>query len=40
MLQFGVQNLYDPEPDEWLVMDTFEQRPGTVALPARCEPPR
>ncbi|WP_405419614.1 hypothetical protein [Streptomyces erythrochromogenes] len=40
VLQFGVQNLYDPELDEWLVMDTFEHRPGTVTLPARCEPPR
>ncbi|MFD9011305.1 hypothetical protein [Streptomyces sp. NPDC059552] len=40
VLQFGVQNLYDPELDEWLVMDTFEHRPGAVALPRRCEPPR
>jgi hypothetical protein len=40
VLQFGVQNLYDPELDEWLVMDTFEHRPGTVTLPQRCEPPR
>ncbi|MER6449298.1 hypothetical protein DEJ51_33295 [Streptomyces venezuelae] len=40
VLQFGVQNLYDPELDEWLVMDTFEHRPGTVTLPRRCEPPR
>lgn len=40
VLQFGVQNLYDPELDEWLVMDTFEHRPGTVTLPRRCEPPQ
>ncbi|WP_158710115.1 hypothetical protein [Streptomyces katrae] len=40
VLQFGVQNLYDPELDEWLVMDTFEHRPGTVTLPRPCEPPR
>ncbi|KIF01406.1 hypothetical protein PL81_35780 [Streptomyces sp. RSD-27] len=40
VLQFGVQNLYDPALDEWLVMDTFEHRPGTVTLPPRCEPPR
>ncbi|MFD9459102.1 hypothetical protein ACFWBC_39330 [Streptomyces sp. NPDC059985] len=40
VLQFGVQNLYDPELDEWLVMDTFQHRPGTVTLPERCEPPR
>ncbi|MFF1801755.1 hypothetical protein [Streptomyces virginiae] len=40
VLQFGIQNLYDPELDEWLVMDTFVHRPGTVTLPQRCEPPR
>lgn len=39
VLQFGLQNLYDPELDEWLVMDTFEHRPGRVALPRRCSPP-
>ncbi|MEY9932653.1 hypothetical protein ABH926_007304 [Catenulispora sp. GP43] len=36
VLQFGVQNLYDPELDEWLVMNTFEHKPGTVTLPRRC----
>ncbi|WP_405779265.1 hypothetical protein [Streptomyces sp. NBC_00859] len=36
VLQFGVQNLYDPELDEWLVMDTFGHRPGRVTLPRRC----
>lgn len=36
VLQFGVQNLYDPELDEWLVMNTFEHRPGKVRLPAEC----
>ncbi len=39
VLQFGIQNLYDPELDEWLVMDTFEHRPGRVTLPRRCRPP-
>lgn len=39
VLQFGVQNLYDPELDEWLVMDTFEHKPGKVTLPRRCDPP-
>jgi hypothetical protein len=28
LLQFGVQNLYDPELDEWLRMDTFRRAPG------------
>ena len=36
VLQFGVQNLFDPQLDEWLVMRTFEHKPGTVTLPRRC----
>ncbi|WP_406138566.1 hypothetical protein [Streptomyces sp. NBC_01089] len=36
VLQFGIQNLYDPELDEWLVMNTFDHRPGKVTLPRRC----
>jgi hypothetical protein len=40
VLQFGVQNLYDPELDEWLVMNTFEHGPGKVRLPARCPSPK
>ena len=39
VLQFGFQNLFDPELDEWLVMDTFEHRPGRVTLPPECPPP-
>ena len=39
VLQFGVQNLYDPELDEWMVMDTFHHQPGKVTLPGRCPPP-
>jgi hypothetical protein len=39
VLQFGIQNLYDPELDEWLVMDTFKHKPGKVTLPRRCSPP-
>jgi hypothetical protein len=39
VLQFGVQNLYDPELDEWMKMDTFRHKPGKVRLPGRCEPP-
>jgi hypothetical protein len=39
VLQFGFQNLYDPELDEWLRMDTFRHKPGQVGLPARCPPP-
>lgn len=36
VLQFGIQNLYDPQLDEWLQMRTFEHRPGVVTLPRRC----
>ncbi|MFR9673164.1 hypothetical protein [Streptomyces sp. TR02-1] len=36
VLQFGVQNLYDPELDEWLVMDTFTHKTGKVTLPPQC----
>jgi hypothetical protein len=39
VLQFGVQNLFDPELDEWLRMETFRQQRGAVRLPARCPPP-
>jgi hypothetical protein len=39
VLQFGLQNLYDPELDEWFKMTTFSHRPGQVTLPARCAPP-
>ena len=39
VLQFGFQSLYDPELDEWMVMDTFHHQPGKVTLPGRCPPP-
>lgn len=39
VLQFGVQNLYDPELDEWLVMNTFDHKPGRVTLPRACTAP-
>ncbi|MCM2579373.1 hypothetical protein [Streptomyces meridianus] len=32
VLQFGVRNLCEAEL-EWLVVNTFEHRPGTVTLP-------
>jgi hypothetical protein len=37
VLHFGLQNLYDPQLDEWMFMDTFARRAGTVTLPAECE---
>ncbi|WP_141743625.1 hypothetical protein [Streptomyces abyssalis] len=39
VLQFGLQNLYDPELDEWAVMNSWEHKPGKVTLPARCPAP-
>jgi hypothetical protein len=38
-LQFGFQNIYDPQLDEWFTMTTFSHRPGTVTLPPTCPPP-
>jgi hypothetical protein len=39
VLHFGLQNLYDPQLDEWMVMNTFSHRAGTVTLPDECETP-
>jgi hypothetical protein len=39
VLQFGIQNLYDPQLDEWFTMATFNHRVGTVTLPPTCPPP-
>ncbi|WP_328849275.1 hypothetical protein OG423_19445 [Micromonospora zamorensis] len=39
VLQFGLQNIFDPELDEWFTLDTFDNRPGEVTLPDRCPPP-
>jgi hypothetical protein len=39
VLHFGVQNLYDPELDEWMIMKTFSHgkgEAGEVELPAEC----
>ncbi|HEY3669734.1 MAG TPA: hypothetical protein VGN51_02285 [Acidimicrobiia bacterium] len=36
VLHFGLHNLYDPQLDEWMVMDTFSRRAGTVHLPEEC----
>ncbi|TYK46702.1 hypothetical protein [Actinomadura decatromicini] len=40
VLQFGIQNLYDPELDEWFKMSTFKHTPGRVTLPAQCPSPQ
>lgn len=33
---FGIQNLYDPQLDEWIALRTFSKTPGKVTLPAGC----
>lgn len=40
VLQFGLQNLFDPALDEWFRMNSFQpRRPGPVKLPPGCAPP-
>jgi hypothetical protein len=34
--QFGIQNLYDPEQDEWIRIDEIEETAGDVELPDEC----
>lgn len=36
VLHFGLQNLYDPALDEWMVLDSLENSAGEVALPIEC----
>lgn len=36
VLQFGLQNLYDKNLDEWIVIDQIDPGPGTVTLPEEC----
>ena len=36
VLQFGIQNLYDPEQDEWIVINKIDEEAGAVTLPAEC----
>jgi hypothetical protein len=36
VLQFGLQNLYDANLDEWIVVDDIDPSPGTVTLPDEC----
>jgi hypothetical protein len=39
VLQFGVQNQFDPELDEWFTMDTWSGQAGNVKLPEECQDP-
>ena len=36
VLHFGMQNLYDPDLDEWIVMERFSKTPGKMTLPDEC----
>ena len=37
VLHFGLQNLFDPNLDEWIVMQQFSSKPGNVVLPDACQ---
>jgi len=40
ILHFGYQNLFDPELDEWIIIDKMERRGGELILPPRTiDPP-
>jgi hypothetical protein len=36
VLQFGIQNLYDPEQDEWIKITELDDTAGDVTLPDEC----
>ncbi len=36
VLQFGLQNLYDANLDEWIVIDSSKPSAGKVTLPDEC----
>ena len=36
LLHFGLQNLYDPNLDEWISMTSWQHKPGKVVLPKVC----
>jgi hypothetical protein len=36
VLHFGVQNLYDPEQDEWIRIHRMDDNAGAVELPGEC----
>ena len=36
VLHFGYQNIYDPELDEWIIIDKIEGGGGKVILPPAC----
>jgi hypothetical protein len=38
ILHFGLQNLYDPNLDEWIILDNLEDCPGDICIPNICKP--
>ena len=36
LLHFGLQNLYDPNLDEWIKMTSWQHKPGRVVVPKVC----
>lgn len=39
VLHFGLQNIYDPELDEWIFIEKMSSCPGKIKLPPVCLPP-
>jgi hypothetical protein len=37
ILHFGLQNLYDPNLDEWIIIDHHEDCPGEIIIPPMCQ---
>lgn len=37
VLHFGIQNLYDPNLDEWIFIQKFKDCPGKIILPPACD---
>lgn len=37
-LHFGLQNLYDQNLDEWILLDQFDDCPGDINIPNICQP--
>lgn len=38
VLHFGVQNIYTPDLDEWIILEEFKDCPGEIILPPLCFP--
>lgn len=39
ILHFGLQNLFDPNLDEWIIINNFRDVPGNIVFPCKCNSP-